>query len=48
MADAYTVDIVDNPLLPECRADAIRDVFVASGWDEAYTTVSGNSPDCPP
>jgi hypothetical protein len=42
-----SVTIVDNPLLPSCRAEQLSDLFVQAGWDPADVMVSGNSPDCP-
>jgi hypothetical protein len=46
VSGAYSVRIVDNPLLSTCRAYQLRDLFLAAGFDASTMTISGNAPDC--
>ncbi|MDB4987973.1 MAG: hypothetical protein JWN04_3151 [Myxococcaceae bacterium] len=41
-----TVSITDNPMLSECRAEELRDLFVAAGYSQADMKLSGNMGTC--
>jgi len=43
VAGAYSVRIVDNPLLPTCRAEELKALFAAAGFDPSTMTISGNA-----
>jgi hypothetical protein len=44
IAGAYSVRIVDNPLLPNCRALELAGLFKAAGYTDASMTIMGNAP----
>ncbi len=41
------LELVDNPLLSTCRANELRDQFVAAGYPTTAIEISGNASDCP-
>lgn len=46
IAGSQSVRIVKNPGFSTCRADALKALFVAAGFDAASMEISGNLADC--
>jgi hypothetical protein len=46
VSDAYSLRIVDNPMLSACRANELAQLWVDAGFSSTSIEISGNGPGC--